>query len=136
MSTLKNYRTLLLVFLGSMIVGVGITTFGPLLWSGSLALHDNGLEGHSPVLIGVSAILGVISKVLYDWLKPPTTTNEARPPVSFRSLARGMGIATLLAPIFLVSLHKALADVSDTSLVFLLCYQNGFFFQTFSGKPA
>lgn len=134
MTIAQNFRPALAVFLVALLIGVGIAALGPLVWSGSLALHENGLEGHSPLLTGGFSILGVISKVIYDWLKPNASTTEPKPPFSFRSLARNMGLATLVAPLFLLTLHKTLADISDTIVVILICYQNGFMWQTLGGK--
>ncbi|MFO1109285.1 MAG: hypothetical protein U1E61_08890 [Bradyrhizobium sp.] len=123
------------------IVAAGIVSFLIallLFWGGErlfpLALGAN--SGANTVNIrtymGAATAFGIMSKLIYDFLSSSSfyevlTTSRGQ---AILSITRSVLLSAILSPIVLYAVYKTLAEIDDSMLAALMCYQNGFFFQT------
>jgi hypothetical protein len=83
--------------------------------------------------MAAATALGIMSKLAYDFLSSPsffsdvTTTSRK---IAILSLARSVLLSAILSPIVIYAVYKTLSEIDDGILASLICYQNGFFFQT------
>ena len=87
----------------------------------------------SIVLMGFATALGILSKTVFDVL----TSERFEQEISGFSLSsalphliRSFGLAAIVTPLVLFSIYRLLAEINDVFLSALVCYQNGFFFQS------
>ena len=90
---------------------------------------SNASKSRGLILAGFS-LLGILSKSIFDALrqknKKETFTQQLIRSLSPGSLLRSI----LISPIVILSLYNSLQQISDSILIGLIAYQNGFFFET------
>jgi hypothetical protein len=125
-----------------LVVLAGFATFLIVLllfWGGEgLLLTGLGANSGANTLLirtfmAAGTALGIMSKLTYDFISSPSfyddvaKTNRRQATVS---LVRSVLLSAILSPIVIYAVYKTLAEIDDSMLAFLICYQNGFFFQT------
>jgi hypothetical protein len=83
--------------------------------------------------MGFATGLGILSKTVFDVLTSERFEQEiSRFSLSsaLPHLVRSFGLAAIVTPLVLFSIYRLLAEINDVILSGLVCYQNGFFFQS------
>jgi hypothetical protein len=128
-SSMKLLWTAFLI-IASFFVTATLLTYIELAYyaSSGFAEIDRGTP-MKPLLLSGFSLLGIISKRLFDAASQRTKgntlslLNEALSPLS---LIRSI----VICPIVIISFDQSLQQISDMTLIGLIAYQNGFFFET------
>lgn len=115
-----DMRLLTSAFLCIFILSVG----AEFLFSALAGLPGTIDTTRSAALSGIFVFIGITSSIIFDRFDGRLTTR--------RKLFRrnDMILASVLAPIVMLSFYPVMRDAQDPLLGALLAYQNGFFFQT------
>ncbi|MBZ9694962.1 hypothetical protein [Mesorhizobium sp. CO1-1-9] len=110
-----------------------VYSFGHFLTLSSFNLHEGGANDHSIFLISLLTIAGILSKRLYDYLQPTPEDAKPKEPLTWKSAIKSVINAAVISPLLIVTLTKTIDSINDDTLIWLLCYQNGFFWQSITG---
>jgi hypothetical protein len=105
-------------------------------WTDTLGAHGGG-QSTLRFSMAVATALGIGSKILYDFIVAQSPGGDF-PKLSIRktlwTFSKSFLLAAIASPLVIVPLYNTLVEIDDKVLASLLCYQNGFFFQTIIAK--
>lgn len=82
-----------------------------------------------PSLLSAFSVLGIISKSLFDSLQSSTASANLGKSIQFALSLRNIIRAVIICPLVILGFYNTLDSISDSLIIYLLAYQNGFFFE-------
>lgn len=122
------------------VISLATTAFGFLFAYVEYARSESGFQSidtskaaERASVLAASCVVGILSKFIFDRISRRYKTNFSLTGAIVNS-AKAVVVAMIVSPIIIVGLYGLIEKVEDPILLFLIAYQNGFFFQTVLGK--